>query len=364
MTRSARIAVCAALCTALCMATSACRTPSAYMTPSAAVAGPDEATLAPVGAEAEFLSNIQQLTTQDMGLDKAGEAYFSPDGKTIAFQATPQGKEEYQIYTLDLATRELRMVSTGRGACTCVFFHPSGKKIIFASTHLDPDADKPRTDDDSSGYKWFFDEHMDIFQADPDGSNLKRLTDAPGYDAEGAYSSDGKHIVFCSMRDGDQELYIMDADGRNQRRLTYGTGYDGGPFFSPDGKTILYRGDRRSDDKMNLQLRMIDPDGTNDRALTDNPIFNWCPYWFPSGKCFVFTQVDHAAWSRGQKPNYDLFMMTRDGRNQTRITFDAEFDGLPVFSPDGKHIMWTSKRGPLEESQIFIADFTLPERFE
>ena len=38
---------------------------------------------------------------------------------------------------------------------------------------------------------------MDIFEANPDGSGLKRLTDAKGYDAEGSYSSDGKLIVFA-----------------------------------------------------------------------------------------------------------------------------------------------------------------------
>ncbi len=54
---------------------------------------------------------------------------------------------------------------------------------------------------------------MDIFQADPDGSHLVRLTDTPGYDAEGSYSPDGKQIVFTSFRDGDGEIYIMNADG-------------------------------------------------------------------------------------------------------------------------------------------------------
>jgi Tol biopolymer transport system component len=50
------------------------------------------------------------------------------------------------------------------------------------------------------------------------------LTDAPGYDAEGSYSPDGKQIVFCSNRDGNLELYLMDADGRNLRPLTHAPG--------------------------------------------------------------------------------------------------------------------------------------------
>ncbi len=174
-------------------------------------------------AEAQFLTGITQLTSTEMGLLNAGEAYFSPDGSTIIFQGTPIGKEEYQIYTLDLKTRKLKMVSTGKGACTCAFFRPDGKKIIFASSHLRPDSEPPKKDT-SGSYKWFFDDYMDIFEADPNGSNLRRLTDTPGYDAEGAYSPDGKRIVFTSKRDGDLEIYVMNADGGEVKRLTHGKG--------------------------------------------------------------------------------------------------------------------------------------------
>lgn len=317
--------------------------------------------LPPSGEEAKYITHIQQLTFDEMGFAKAGEAYFSPDGGTIAFQATPKGKDRYQIYVMDLETREPKMISTGKGACTCAYFHPRKKRILWASSHLDPDPQRKAKEE--GAYAWLFDEHMDIFESDWDGSKRVRLTTAPGYDAECAYSPDGSQIVFCSMRDGDQEIYVMGAEGSNQRRLTFGKGYDGGPFFSPDGKVIIYRGDRRDDGKMNLQIRMINPDGSADTAITDNPIFNWCPYWYPSGKCFIFTQADHDAPSRGESINYDLFMMTPEGEHLTRITFEKEFDGLPVFSPAGKRIMWTSKRGPLEEAQVFIADFTLPEVF-
>lgn len=315
-------------------------------------------TLEPFGDERRMLSNIGQLTSRDMGFHNAGEAYFSSDQNMIIFQATPIGEPEYQIYTLDLHSGKVNMVSTGHGACTCAYFHPSGKKILFASTHLGPNYGLTEKKNDADGYKWSFHEHMDIFEADVDGSNLRRLTSAPGYDAEGSYSADGRQIVFTSARDGDLEIYVMDADGSRPRRITHGKGYDGGPFFSPDADEILYRGDRRDDEEMNLQLRIVNADGTNDRAITDNPIFNWCPYWYPSSTCFVFTQADH----RG-RPNYDLYLITPDGNNLTRVTYDTSFDGLPVFSPDGKKLMWTSQRGGLEEPQIFIADFTLPKVF-
>lgn len=314
--------------------------------------------IGPSAGESRYLSNIRQLTFQDMGLFNAGEGYFSPDATRIIFQGTPHGADKYQIYTLNLAGGQPQLVSTGRGACTCAFYHPTRPKIIFASSHLNTDA--PKEENPDGGYRWDFDAHMDIFEADPDGSNLRRLTTAPGYDAEGSYSPDGSRIVFTSQRDGDLEIYVMNADGTDQRRITNAPGYDGGPFFSPDGSTILYRADRRNDGKMNLQLRIVNADGTNDRAITDNDVFNWCPYWSPSGQSFIFTQTDHEAWSKGGRPNYDLFMMTPHGGDPVQITDHPGFDGLPVFSPDGTKLLWTSKRGSLDEPQLFMADFKPP----
>ncbi|HXF28659.1 MAG TPA: hypothetical protein VN457_02315, partial [Chlamydiales bacterium] len=83
--------------------------------------------------EALFLQNIQQVTFSSMGFEKAGESYFSPDSKSIIFQAVPEGQKHYQIYVMNLSEKIPRMVSTGSGACTCAYFRPDGKKIIFAS---------------------------------------------------------------------------------------------------------------------------------------------------------------------------------------------------------------------------------------
>src|SRR5262245_40569458 len=178
--------------------------------------------------EGQFLSNVRQVTD---GFVRAGEGYFSPDGKTIIYQAVPKDYPFYQIYTQPLdapAGTAPRRVSTGRGRTTCSYFSPDGKKIIFASSHLDPhleatEAEERRQQEAErrSGvrrrYSWVFDAHMDIFEANPDGSNLRQLTQEKGYDAEGAYSPDGKQVVFCSDRDGDPDLYVMNADGTGVR---------------------------------------------------------------------------------------------------------------------------------------------------
>ncbi|HTN74392.1 MAG TPA: biopolymer transporter Tol, partial [Pirellulaceae bacterium] len=186
--------------------------------------------------ETQYLTNVRQVTS---GLVKAGEGYFSPDGKQIIYQGVPKGYPFYQIYTQALEGGEPRRLSTGRGRTTCSYFSPDGKRVLFASSHLDPKlteteetARKQDEEDKKAGrrprYKWDFDPYMDLFEADLNGKILRQLTNKMGYDAEGAYSADGKQIAFCSDRDGDADIYVMDADGSNLRQLTDAPGYDGG----------------------------------------------------------------------------------------------------------------------------------------
>lgn len=307
--------------------------------------------------EARWLRNVRQLTSTSMGLLKSGEAYFSPDGRRICFQAVPEGQNEYQIYVMDLDGNRPEMVSTGQGATTCAYFHPDGRRLLFASNHLDP---RPVAGVGQPGgpkpgqrsYAWSFYPGMDLFEYTFETRKLRRLTDSEGYDAEGSYSPDGKLIVFCSMRDGDQEIYICDQDGGNPRRITRARGYDGGPFFSPDGQRIVYRSDRRGD--QNLQIFTNNLAGNDERALTDNQVLNWCPYWHPSGRWIIFTRGEHP---EGGPPTYDLYLLSADGRRTLRVTDERAFDGLPAFSPDGSKLMWTSKRGGLAQPQVFVAEF-------
>lgn len=290
-----------------------------------------------------LLKDIKQLTFDG---EKNGESYFSPDGKEIIFQGVRQGDKFYQIYKMDSNGKNIKLISTGRGKTTCSYFSPDGKKIIYASSHLDPDSEvePPKT---SRGYSWDFEKSMDIFEANPDGTDLKRLTFSDGYDAEGTYSHDGQKIVFTSQRDGDTEIYVMDKDGKNQKRLTHFEGYDGGAFFSPDDKKIVYR---RFDNEGNAQIILMDADGSNLKELTHTKGINWCPAFHPDGKHIVFSS------NMGDRKNFELYIMDYNGDNLKQLTFDKTSDVLPIFSPDGSKLMWTSTRSD-NKSQIFISEF-------
>ncbi len=327
----------------------------------------DSTPSSPKAQEAKHLANIRQVT---VGLPRAGEGYFSPDGTKIVYQAYPIGYPFYQIYVQSLDSKTPTRVSPGRGRTTCSYFTVDAKRILFASSHSDPridETEKKARDLAAQGgrrrYQWDFDPHMDIYTINLDGTDLKRLTDAPGYDAEGSYSSDGKQIVFTSSRDGDPDLFIKDADGENVRQLTNVDGYDGGPFFSPDNKWVIFRSDRAKEHM--LQLFAISADGKTEVQLTDNlNQVNWCPYFHPSGDYLVWSGADYSRGPRAPGAKFQLFTLelqtTESGLKSgdiTQVTHGSSQNVLPVFSPDGTKLMWTSTRSEDETSQLWIADW-------
>ena len=85
-----------------------------------------------------FLSRVRQLTFEGR---RSGEGYFSADGSSLIFQSEREsGNPFYQIYTLNFETGDSERVSPGHGKTTCAFFNPNGNRVLFGSTHHDPQA--------------------------------------------------------------------------------------------------------------------------------------------------------------------------------------------------------------------------------
>jgi len=323
--------------------------------------------------EETHLRNVRQLTFEG----ENAEAYFSPDGSQLIFQRTaneaPEGADGEiacdRIYTMDLATGDTALVSTGTGRTTCSYFYPGGDRIIYASTHHVSEQ-CPAPPNMAMGYVWAVYDSYDLWVADADGSNLQQLTDTEGYDAEATISPVGDRMVFTSVRDGDLDLYTMNLDGTDVVRVTDRPGYDGGAFFSPDGTKLVWRasypeGEELADYQRLLGQGLIRPnaleiyvanaDGSDMVQVTDNGAANFGPYWHPDGERIIYSSNQGDPSGR----EFDLFMINADGTGNTRITYTGDFDGFPMFSHDGRYLVWGSNRNPSHEANtnVFIAEW-------
>jgi Tol biopolymer transport system component len=340
-------------------------------------AGPPALPVPPGAARVDSLirpgeTHLAELWQLTFGGENA-EAYWSGDGRRIIFQATREGWPCDQMYVKDLRAGTECRVSTGRGRCTCGYFYDRDRRILFASTHLAGDSCPPPPDY-SQGYVWPVHPGYDLFTAKPDGSDLRRLTETPGYDAEATLSVDGRWVVFTSVRDGDLEIYRMRPDGSGLARLTHEPGYDGGPFFSHDGKWICYRAYHPADAAelagyrrllarhlvrpTQMDLWVMRADGSGKRQVTHDPGASFAPYFTPDDRAIVYsTNRDDP---RGR--DFDLYLVSLDPSAVERgapqpVTRDPLFDGFPMFSPDGKSLLFESNRGhrAAHETNIFLA---------
>jgi Tol biopolymer transport system component len=324
--------------------------------------------------ERDFLSRVRRLTVEGR---RAGEGYWSPDGTRLVFQSEREpGNPFYQIYVVDLTTGETSRVSPGMGKTTCGFFRPGSDQILFASTHHDPkskqlqDAELAfRASGKERRYAWDYDPEMEIYVYAEKTGALTRLTNARGYDAEASYSPDGQWIVFSSMRDAYNrtlspaeekqlatdpsyfgEIYIMKADGSGQKRLTTEPGYDGGPFFMKDGQHIVWR--HFDEQGLIADVWTMTLDGTERKQITRFKSMSWAPYEHPSGEYFFFSS------NKLGFENFEVFIVDKAGAKEpVRVTFSPGFDGLPVPSPDGTQLAFTSSRSGGGAGQIFLAQW-------
>jgi Tol biopolymer transport system component len=314
----------------------------------------------------KHFASVKQLTFGEIN----AEAYFSFDEKKIIFMSTRDSLKCDQIFTMDVDGQNVKMVSTGKGMTTCAYFYPDGKHILYSSTHL-AGLECPARPDKSKGYVWGVYKSYDIFMANSDGSDLKRLTDTDGYDAEAVISPVADKIVFCSARDGDLELYTMNLDGSDQKRLTFDVGYDGGPWYSWDGKKIVYRAHHPTDSTEikeykallanglvkpeKVDIFVMDSDGKNIQQLTDNNKANFGPFFFPDDKRIIFSSNMNDPKGR----NFNLFMINVDGTGLEQITFTAGYNFFPMFTRDGKKLIFISSRNAKSryEFNVFIADW-------
>lgn len=330
--------------------------------------------VAPDPKEKHF-AKLHQLT---FGGQNA-EAYWSKDGKKITFQTLQPGYPDEQIIEMGADGSNKTLISTGLGRCTCSYFTPDGKYIYFSSTHEKNEGPQKKLDR-SKGYVWMVNPEFSLYKTAVKPLSVKDgkatrvwepILRLGGYVAETTIDPNGKFFTFTSDYQGDLEIYRADMDGKNIKRLTNEVGYDGGPFVSWDGKKIAYRRDVIDSDTKKkdyqdllaehmvrpskLEIWVMNADGTNHQQVTKLGGASFAPFIHPDGKRLIFCSNFEDPKGR----EFDLYMINLDGTHLERITFTGDFDGFPMFTRDGKKLLFASNRyGSVKgETNVFVADW-------
>jgi len=250
--------------------------------------------------------------TSDLAYNLDGA--WSPDGSTIAFQSTREGRDE--IFTMDVHGGQIRRLTDGRGFNEYPSWSPDGRWILFNSTR-DGIADGGAT-----GY------YRDLYLMRPDGTDVHRVSRHSGTFAFAAWSPDGRTLAFQSDRSGSTwDVYTMGVDGSGVRQLTHyekTAGFAAFPRWSPDGTRIVFGASMHGEPGSIYWLTVGEEQAH--RVTTGVPGLQWDGFadWSPDGRWIVFERNGSDA---------QLFAVRPDGSDLTQLTDGRGYKALPRWRP-------------------------------
>jgi TolB protein len=215
-------------------------------------------------------------------------ASWSPDGRSIGYVSYRRGLP--QIFISHIYEGTLQELTKNSGNNFLPAWSPDGTRLAFASTM------------EGSG-------NTDIYIVNRDGSNLRRLTNHPSSDTTPTWSPTGTQIAFTSDRTGQPQIYVMGSDGLGQRRLTVSESYADRATWSPAPLNEIAFASRTGP---GTDIKIMDLATGSVKQLTFGEGSNESPSFAPNGR--------HLAFSSTRAGKYQVFTMTRDGRNLRQVT--------------------------------------------
>ncbi|HWR84036.1 MAG TPA: Tol-Pal system beta propeller repeat protein TolB [Candidatus Deferrimicrobium sp.] len=273
--------------------------------------------------------NLEQVKSQwrELGHDVANELVRTLTGEAGIFRTrilymkrVGDGKE---LFMADYDGANEKQLTKTATINISPIFSPDGQTVYFVS---------------------FLKGDPQLFKVDVGGGKMSQVTNFAGMAAAPAVSPDGNKIACVLTKDGNSEIYVLDLDGRVIKRLTDHRAIDTSPTWSPDGRLIAFSSDRAG----HPQVYIMDADGFNVRRLTYEGGYNDSPVWSARSDRITFV-------SRTKSGRFDIASIDTSGHDY-RILTEVGMNENPHFSPDGKHIIFSSSRlGPID---VYMMDIT------
>jgi Tol biopolymer transport system component len=231
--------------------------------------------------------------------------------------------------------------------------------------------------------------NVDVYSANPDGSDLRQLTTAKGWDGCPAFSPDGKRIAFCSEQNGQSQIWVMNADGSGRRQVSHSKHPAYFPAFSPNGRRIAF--EASDGGPAAYDIYVVGVAGGKATRFTGAPGDDEYAAFSPDGKTIAFVshrkagpaqiwlmdassgrhqrQLTHDAVGKDERPDWrpdgkqiayvgggNVWVMNADGTGQHAVTHGSAYDFAPGWSPDGRQITFVRVVGPLKQVYVMNAD--------
>lgn len=237
----------------------------------------------------------------------------------IAMVAKVGGRRD--IYVCDADGQNLVQLTHDNAICLAPRWSPDARRIVYTSLHA------------------FF---PDLFIIDVARGVRKPLSTAPGLNAGGAISPDGRAVAMILSKDGNPELYVKSlGDGRLTRLTRTRHAAEASPAWAPDGRRLVYV----SDSAGAPQLYVCRRDGTGRFRLTARGTENVDPDWGPKGRI---------AYSSRRAGRYHICTIDPETRQDAQHTAEPVDHEDPSWAPDGRHIIFTRRQN--HRGALYVLD--------
>ncbi len=237
----------------------------------------------------------------------------------------------YELYSVQVNGENLTLLDKANRYCGSADWSIDDKKILYSKSRNESTDDK------------------DLILYDISTGNKTILT-TYGNNKQGKFSRNNQ-IAYCHQEDAAlSDIYLMNMDGSNNRQIIAKAG---NPVWSPDSRRIAYQSPAGNGSS---QIFVANYDGTNQKQLTTTfssrvwpgwaPDGNYDPQWTPDGKKIVYVSCED--------DDPEIFSMNSDGSDKIKLTNTDQRDEDPEITTDGRFILFSSKRNPDMNAEIFI----------
>ncbi len=246
---------------------------------------------------------------------------FASDRNREPVLNTVEKRDVKEIYVADYDGANPRRITINRNLNITPSWSPDGRSIAYTSYR--------------SGMP-------DILISNIYAGTMESPSKGVGQNFLPVFSPDGTRIAFMSTRDGNSEIYIMNRDGSNLTRLTNSPAIDVTPTWSPTGAQIAFTSERRGQP----QIFTVNIDGTGLRQISFESYADR-PTWSPAPH-------NEIAFAARTGPGFDIKILGIASGETRQITFGEGTNESPAWSPNGRHLAFSSTRAG--RTQVFTVD--------